>query len=321
MKKLFLLLLLSPMFAIAQPVLNAFSPIYGDSVSVRMFTYKINVSYPKTGNQNWDFSSFAQVPESFVVKLINPASAPHIATFPTANITQSISSGGNVMAYMYGRITADSLWTMATRFPGMPSMDEDYINPSVSFRYPMSINNTITDQSETSQNPGVIETIEKKYVAWGTIKTPHGTYNNVVLMEEYELVGANMELKKYQWFDVAGNYMVADIDVSDSTGTWYVVNTNPSNTSELNEVKYQVSLYPNPSNNSSNISLNLPSTTDINIDIIALQGQKSFSINKKALNAGTHNIEIPAESLQNGHYYVRIKIGNDVVVKPLLSIK
>lgn len=140
-------------------------------------------------------------------------------------------------------------------------------------------------------------------------------------MEKCELVGANMQLEEYQWFDIASNYTVAQFNADDSTGAWYISNSNPNNTSELNEVKYNVSLYPNPSNQHSNVSFNLPTTTDVNIDIIALQGQKSFSINKKALNAGTHNIEIPASSLQNGHYYVRIKIGNDIVVKPLLSIK
>lgn len=94
MKKLFTLLLLAPLAAFAQPTLNAFTPVFGDSLTVHEFTYAVNTNFPTTGNQNWNFSTYAQAPASFTVKLINPASAPHAASYPTANIGQSISMGG-----------------------------------------------------------------------------------------------------------------------------------------------------------------------------------------------------------------------------------
>lgn len=152
------------MFVLAQPSIVAFTPSFGDSVSARMFNYKINVNFLKSGNQNWDFSSFAQVSETFVIKNANPANTPYYATFPKSNIAIELQVAGTTMAYVYSVVNNDSLYTIGSRFPSQPSNDEDFIDPNIGFRYPLNMGGSFVDTRVTSQAPEIVVTKEYKYV-------------------------------------------------------------------------------------------------------------------------------------------------------------
>lgn len=315
MKKLFTLLLLGPIAAFAQPTLNAFTPTFGDSMQVHEYTYALNLNFPTTGNQNWDFSSYAQQPVSFTVKLINPATAPDAASYPTANIGQSISMGGSVFAYLYGRITADSLWSLGVRYPTFPAMNEDYTNPNVSFRFPWSLNGVVNDISESTQ--GTIDTTEQQYVGWGNIITPHGTYNNVVLISGKKMVNGVMTLEDYKWISAVNLHTVAEVNVDDSTGYWYSINVASSVGQEKLMSRYDMKLYPNPSREKATLAFTLPGRADVSVDLIALTGQRSLSLKPGSMAPGTHRINLGEKTLAAGTYFVRLVIDGQPMVQTL----
>ena len=313
MKKLLLSLFLLPLASLAQPTISSFTPSFGDSVSIHSFTTAFNMGFPKTGNQTWNFSTEPQVPVSFTVIMSNPAILPHAASFPNANFAQQIKIGGSVMAILYGRITADSIWGMGTRYPTMPTLDEDWINPNVSYRFPFNLNNVISDIAESSL--GDIDTSETKYVAWGSITTPYGSYPNAILVEDSKMFNGTMTLNSYRWVDVASLNNILEVYPDDSTGDWHVFNLATSVEQEKLYEKYQFSIFPNPSTSTPNITFTLPSASEVRAEIIGMNGQASQAFPAKQYAQGQHQLKLDNSQLASGTYFVRLLIDNKPMAK------
>lgn len=313
MKKLLLSLFMLPLASLAQPTLSAFTPTFGDSISIHSFTTALNLGFPKTGNQTWNFSTEPQVPKSFTVLLSNPATLPHAASFPNANFGQQIKVGNTVMAILYGRITSDSIWGMGTRYPTMPALDEDWVNPNVSYRFPFNLNDVISDIAEN--NLGDKDTTELKYVAWGSITTPYGVYPNSILVEDRRMQNGVMTLENYRWVDVATLSNILDVSVDDSTGDWHVFTVATSIGQEKLYEKYQFNIYPNPSTSAPNITFHLPTAAEVKAEIIAMNGQATQAFPAKQYAAGQHQLNFTNSQLAPGTYFVRLLIDNNPMAK------
>jgi hypothetical protein len=313
MKKLLISLLILPFTSLAQPALNAFVPNFGDSVNIHSFAGPINMAFAKTGNQTWNFSAEPQVPVSFTAIISNPATLPHAASFPNANFGQQIKAGGNVMAILYGRITADSIWGMGTRYPSMPALDEDWINPNVSYRFPFNLNNVISDISEN--NLGDIDTSEIKYVAWGSITTPYGNYPNAILVEDSKMFNGTMVLNSYRWVDVATLNNILEVFTDDSSADWHVFELATSIGQEKLYEKYNFSIYPNPSATAPTISFTLPNAAMVQAEIIGINGQKNLSFPISRYQQGRHQLPFKTTDLAPGSYFIRILIDNIPMAK------
>ncbi|MBK7689766.1 MAG: T9SS type A sorting domain-containing protein [Bacteroidetes bacterium] len=313
MKKIILSFLVLPLASLAQPTINTIVPNYGDSVNIHSFNGPFNMGFQKTGNQNWNFSSEPQVPVSFTAIMSNPATLPHAASFPNANFGQQIKAGGTVMAILYGRITADSIWGMGTRYPGMPALDEDWINPNVSYRFPFNINNIISDISEN--NLGDIDTSEVKYVAWGSISTPYGSFPNAILVEDSKMSNGSMVLNSYRWVDVATLNNILEVYPDDSSGDWHVFELATSVEQEKLYEKYRFTVYPNPTTTNPSISFTLPSTAMVQAEIIGMTGQKNISFPATQYKQGMHHLPIKINDLAVGSYFVRLLIDNIPMAK------
>jgi hypothetical protein len=313
MKKLLLSLFVLPLASIAQPTLNAFTPVFGDSVNIHSFTTPLNMGFPKTGNQTWNFGSEPQAPLSFTAFMSNPATLPHAASFPNANFAQELKMGGTVMAILYGRITADSIWGMGTRYPTMPALDEDWIDPNVSYRFPFSLNGVISDIAVSSL--GDSDTTELKYVAWGSITTPYGVYPNSILAEDKRMQNGVMTLQSYRWIDVATLSNILEVYVDDSLGDWYVFNVATSVGQEKLYQKYQFNIFPNPSTTAPSISFNLPAAAEVKAEIIAMNGQATQAFPVKKYEAGMHQLTMQEANLAPGCYFVRLLIDNNPMAK------
>ncbi len=320
MKKLLFSLLALPFAAVAQPTLVSVTPTVGDSMTAHFFEYQVP-TYPKSGNHNWDFSALSTtVAGAAGAKFVNPATTPNAADFPTANICQRLSMTG-IEVYLYGQVNADSLWSLGTRYPALPMLDETYVNPDVRFVFPFTYNQTKKDV--WSNTNGDVDSSMTKYVGWGNIKTPFGDFNNVILVEDYmyNTVSNAWEVENYNWISVATMWQVADIDAGDSTGTWYTVNAGSTATQDLLIEKYKFEVYPNPSVNQSTISFMLPSEAEVSIQLIAVDGKSINTLLAEKRNAGTHRITVPSESLASGTYFVRMLIDNSPIVKTLTVVK
>ncbi len=312
MKKLFTFLSFLPVVAFAQPVINSYTPVVGSIVEIYEIVNPIPTSFPKTGNQTWNFATEATGPVAFTAEIINPATAPDAASYPTANLGQKLSMGGSPLAYLYGRVTADSIWGLGVRYPSMPALNEDYTDANVSFRFPFALNGVIDDIS-VSQNGA--DTTRRKYVAWGDITTPYGTYPNVILCEESSQNNGVMSLDSYLWISVATLDNIAEINADDSLGEWHKPNIASSIGQEQLYEKYKLSVFPNPTTDFAKITYTLPTSATMSIEIISLNGQKSGVLFNGEQKAGQYSLDTQSMDLAPGTYFARIVINNEPMVK------
>ncbi|MGL1889045.1 MAG: T9SS type A sorting domain-containing protein, partial [Reichenbachiella sp.] len=68
--------------------------------------------------------------------------------------------------------------------------------------------------------------------------------------------------------------------------------------------------YPNPTNQTTNISFFITQTSNVSIKLISLAGAEVASILDKELVAGEHIIQYQLDSLDTGVYYYIMKVGN-----------
>ena len=75
---------------------------------------------------------------------------------------------------------------------------------------------------------------------------------------------------------------------------------------------FSSSIYPNPFNNKTNISLNIENPCNTTIEIFDLLGNHIKTINHEYLEAGYHNIPVNMKGISSGLYICKIKCGNEI---------
>ena len=68
-------------------------------------------------------------------------------------------------------------------------------------------------------------------------------------------------------------------------------------------------MYPNPFSSLANISFNLTEKETVAIDIYNIIGEKVLSIENESYQAGKHQIQVNAENLSSGMYFVKLTAG------------
>ncbi len=104
------------------------------------------------------------------------------------------------------------------------------------------------------------------------------------------------------------------------TGGFNINVQGPVITSIKSEVEpvSELSVYPNPFKNNVTISLNLVESTQTEIFVIDIVGNKIAQISNEALNSGNNKFNWNANNIANGVYFLNIKTGNSLQVKKLI---
>jgi hypothetical protein len=79
--------------------------------------------------------------------------------------------------------------------------------------------------------------------------------------------------------------------------------------------------YPNPFNPSTMINYQLPKTSDVELSIYNLLGQKVVTLVSERMEAGYHQVEWDASGLSSGVYFYRITAGEFVQVKKMILVR
>jgi len=79
-----------------------------------------------------------------------------------------------------------------------------------------------------------------------------------------------------------------------------------------------ISIHPNPVTNLANIEFNLNNNSNVNITIFDVLGKKVMDIHNGELSGGAHNIKLNSEYMQQGIYFVRLQMNNQIVTKKIL---
>lgn len=315
-RKITLLALLAlPFAAWAQPVMtkSSFKTTFGDTLFTYNASYKVPTTFPKTGMQAWNFSSYAKDPLSSFVVFQNPALTPYAADFPTADYTMTFGevASGTIFGYNYWKINNDSTWALGGRYPAYPSLNHDYTDPTCLY-FPVKYGSTQMDYY--SNTISTFDSSKSKYVAYGSIKTPFGNYSNVILRENYEFLLGKWELSDYVWVDAATSLAVALISY-DGTPFWYSSSSKTTGMQEHAKEQYELSVYPNPSTGALKLNYTLSTAANVGVDVLSISGQNVYSIPIAAQSAGRHQVDVSLKHLSSGIYFARIKIDNAVYVE------
>lgn len=112
----------------------------------------------------------------------------------------------------------------------------------------------------------------------------------------------------------------ADVNRIHSLGSTFV--SNEEMVDPVQPDKFSISeAYPNPFNPVTNLSLELPESGPVSIEIYNSIGQKLKTVIDKQLAAGSHTVAIQGSNLVTGVYFVAIRFGNQVKMRKITLLK
>ncbi len=79
--------------------------------------------------------------------------------------------------------------------------------------------------------------------------------------------------------------------------------------------------YPNPFNPSTTIRFAIPQTSDVNLTVYDMLGQKIETLLNKELSAGTYNVMFDASKFSSGIYFYTLKTGNYLMTKKMILLR
>tara|TARA_B110000977_G_scaffold200955_1_gene293325 strand:- start:870 stop:2345 length:1476 start_codon:yes stop_codon:yes gene_type:complete len=82
----------------------------------------------------------------------------------------------------------------------------------------------------------------------------------------------------------------------------------------------KLSVFPNPASNNASIELDLVEANEVVVEVMNTLGQKVFTY-ASSMSAGVNKIELPADRLTAGLYYVNIKVANELITEKLNIVK
>ncbi len=329
----FLTISLSLFFSIlqSQTITKSIIPNVGDSISIiRLDTNFIsNIDLSGGINKNWDVSSaMIHLQSSLKFKEIDTAT---LALMPTATfeLSNSIIELNNTGMYIIGE--TDYLTGKPTKYK-----NKDRFLP-----FPMSQGLNLVDTLySVADDSSRIFYYNHIINQSGTLKTFSGTYDNTLVLNSLLVskkdqnvngITGKYALNQYRWFSPLYKWDLLALEfagVIDSSGKFttfqkYIAYQNApllqTATSNLS-INSIISVYPNPTVSSINISLNLSKYEHISVEIVDILGsnllKKEFNTNQ-----GIQTVNMDINNLNPGGYFLILKdnsgkiIGNSAFIK------
>ena len=171
-------LLLAPLAALAQPVIQyANIDLIGNTYPVHVVTDP-GSSDPNIDGANvtWDFSSATLALNQGTISFVDPAGTPYAASYPTSNLVQVATTGPNTY-YTYFALSPTQLDMLAQDLGSAdPSI---YTDPKTPLIFPFAYQDYFIDYYTEN---GTDYSVSRAYMGYGTLILPTGTYTNVVKM-------------------------------------------------------------------------------------------------------------------------------------------
>ncbi|MBV6484468.1 MAG: hypothetical protein KFKLKKLM_00974 [Flavobacteriales bacterium] len=302
MKKITLLssMLCVSVFMFAQPTLNWVRPPYGTTK-----TYNIHsgtMTEPTTGaNQVWDYSAIS-VSNIGAGVYTDPATLPAsvINKFPTATYVEVWTSPAapsvEEAIVDYYKEYPDSLVRMGQQSSGGSNSSTWGDTQGIwNVSFGGSTNATYLNQSTGQLVSGVYT-----YAAYGTLTTPYGTYNDVVMITR---PGSKLFFSTTPYYGLLMNVIYSG--PTTIAGAYIYDYTFATNVSETIEETTTFSLFPNPVNNVLNLVFD---ANNQKVEIYNVLGEIMY--NNISLN---NNLSIDVSAFGSGVYFIKTTDKNNTV--------
>ena len=290
-------------------------------------------------NQKWNFTNFV-IKDSSTDKWIDPEITPYFNSFPLSNLC--------LLDTCYNYYIKNST---SIELVGVVSHNTviTYTNPETILNFPFTYNSTMSDSFAASVqlDSNIIYRTGKVTVkgdAYGVLTLPIGTFNNALRLKHiidikdsstaYQLA-LNTEYTIYEWY-VPGKkfYVFKIINSSISIPGYGNLNTttafyNPGSmltsvalSNNNLPVDYKLNQnFPNPFNPSTNISYQLPGSTNVKLIVYNILGEEIKVMVNEKQDAGVYQIKFDGTNLPSGEYFYRLEAGNFIETKKLVLLK
>ncbi|MCB9186611.1 MAG: PKD domain-containing protein [Flavobacteriales bacterium] len=115
---------------------------------------------------------------------------------------------------------------------------------------------------------------------------------------------------KFRWIsgDRSNNFYIDDLTISGS----------PIGMQDL-ERQIDLSIAPNPTNDMTAVTMNLLDAAKVRMEFIDILGKEVKPVLTRDMSVGTHRFDIDMSQFTSGVYYLRIFVGNDMMVKKVVK--
>ena len=218
----------------------------------------------------------------------------------------------------------------------------EFDSPDILYQFPMDYGNTGNSYAEYAfgiPNYGYIrkEVSRSNTVdGWGTLITPYGTFEVLRLKSEVtqfdsiyvDSLGIGLpiyrEYTEYRWLGKEQKIPLLQITSSLGGAIVTYIDSVRFNPSTINNNSYfdseEVKIFPNPAHNLINISFELLSNSDIEIEIYDMAGIKVADKTTLSHTPGTVTIKMNLRkfNLSNGIYFIKIISANQQTTKKVI---
>ncbi len=304
----------------AQPVLtySGNAPQIGDVYNASGIPYGGSFDPgPAGGNQNWDFSDIQPI-ISTSSAVVDAASTPFVDDFPDATIAYVNIPTTNT--YSYQQLTTSEMFYVGV------VMDSDinhFPDSRKEMQYPFSYNDVYTDTYLFIFPSDLMlihtqGTITVTADAWGSVKTPAGSYNSTLRLKKENVYtdsvwntgGVLMSVTTYyetfyDWYTATSHYPVLSIMVTDE-GASSIAYATQTGGIEDNQLLSQITVWPNPADNIICVKFSDEITDKIEIEVVGLTGQSIMPLKE----SGNRQFSADISRLIPGTYLLLIKTGS-----------
>jgi hypothetical protein len=344
-----LIICLSSSTAFGQPTItNQIMMDVGASAPVQYFEQTSFDPGPAGANQSWDMSQIPAKGQPIVWTALEPSQTPWTADFPAAthafHFPQDSMEG--TLYYHYDGNQLNLLGTINTLSTSLfqDTLVYDFnANPQLEMAFPMSYQDQVKDTAMGSavisfggNSITVDRTIYRTIRAdgYGDLTTPYSSYSNVlrVIIDEnvedrtFGQVVTRQVNRRFYWYSPNEKYLLLQMDslaVVPTAGPTTVsfnmfYRSGEVTTSIDNNIASDISLkaYPNPADEQLNISLNLPHSAKIKIEILDLQGRLIRSQHTQGMN----NISLNTADIAPGIFLLVVQT-SEGKASQLITIK
>lgn len=281
--------------AFAQPTFNYNSNHSIGNTSILYIIGGATTPLQQTGAAvTWDLSSNT-VTQSGIFDIVDPATTPNGANYPSANtcFKQTVTGQGTTYTYMVD--STSILYSIATGIGG--SNPTIWTQRDKLLSYPFNYMNSFSSVRQSSM--GSPESFTRTYDAYGTLIVNGKTYNNVIRIAKNP--GNAM------WFTTSPVWFPIIIQINSTTFIYneptFVMGINGQSNTVVN-----MFIHPNPAQDKVKISTN---GTINKVEVINLAGE----LQKTELNINEINIS----DLSQGMYFIKIYSNKGTAIQKIIK--
>jgi len=207
-------------------------------------------------------------------------------------------------------------------FPNNDTLRQDF---TIAMSVPTTVNLMIRlDDYPEQTSWELTDSNDEVVYSGGSYTTPGGTVNENFELDEFECYtfaiydenGDGLESPAFfiLFYGSSSTILNGDnfgkMSSTEFTTGWVGVDENIKST--------DLTVYPNPFNDKTNISFYLNSSQTVTVDVYDAMGKKVSTIDSGLLTEGSQTLELDASELTKGVYFIRMNINNELISNKII---